>query len=64
LPYPLQLSAVSDVLRTASQGQDTRYMPMWAGQSVGNIHDLPGAAEIVARLVRESRDVLDRMREL
>lgn len=64
LPYPLQLTAVSDILRKAIQEQDPRYMPMWAGQGVSNIHDLPGAAEVVARLVRESREALDRMRTL
>jgi len=31
---------------------------MHAGQSVGLIHDLPGAAEVVETLVREARAAL------
>jgi hypothetical protein len=31
------------------------YYPMYAGQSVGVIHDLPGAGEVVARIMEEAR---------
>jgi hypothetical protein len=31
---------------------------MYAGQSVGLIHNLPGAAEVVETIVREARDIL------
>jgi hypothetical protein len=31
---------------------------MWAGQSVGLIHNLPGAAEVVELTIREARAVL------
>ena len=31
---------------------------MHAGQSVGMVHDLPGAAEVVETLVREARAAL------
>ena len=33
-------------------------MPMWSGQSVGLIRDLPGAAEVVESIVREARAIL------
>jgi hypothetical protein len=38
--------------------QNREYFPMYAGQSVGMVHDLPGAAEIVETLVREARAAL------
>lgn len=31
---------------------------MWAGQSVGLIHNLPGAAEVVEMTIREARALL------
>ena len=31
---------------------------MWAGQSVGLIHDLPGAGDIVRNIAREAHAVL------
>jgi hypothetical protein len=34
---------------------------MYAGQSVGVIRDLPGAAEVVAAIVDEARAVLTRL---
>jgi hypothetical protein len=36
---------------------------MMTGQSVGLIRDLPGAAEVVAAIVREARAVLGRLGE-
>jgi hypothetical protein len=37
---------------------------MPTGQSVGLVHDLPGAAEVVERIVREARAVLDALARL
>jgi NAD(P)H-dependent flavin oxidoreductase YrpB (nitropropane dioxygenase family) len=34
---------------------------MPTGQSVGLIHDLPGAGEVVERVISEARAVLDRL---
>ena len=36
---------------------------MWSGQSVGLIHDLPGAGEVVETIVDEARSVLEGLRE-
>jgi hypothetical protein len=36
---------------------------MWAGQGIGMIHDVPGAADIVAGLVAEARAALDALGE-
>ena len=38
--------------------KDGEHFPMWAGQSVGLIHDLPGAADVVRAVVDETRAVL------
>jgi hypothetical protein len=37
---------------------DGEHYPMWSGQSVGLIHDLPGAGEVVEAIIREARQVL------
>lgn len=58
LPALLQTSAAQDIFAAATQQQDTDYVPMATGQSVGLIHDLPGAAEVVEAVVREARTVL------
>jgi NAD(P)H-dependent flavin oxidoreductase YrpB (nitropropane dioxygenase family) len=35
------------------------YIPMWAGQGVGLIHNLPGAGEVVEAIIREARAALE-----
>jgi nitronate monooxygenase len=58
LPPLLQRNAAADVYAASARRQDGSYMPLWSGQSVGLIHDLPGAAEVVEAIVREARAVL------
>jgi nitronate monooxygenase len=58
LPSLLQRTAAADVFAASAKQGDPAYYPMWAGQSVGLIHDLPGAAEVIDGLVREARGVL------
>ena len=58
LPPLLQRNAAADIYAAASARQDGSYLPMWSGQSVGLIHDLPGAAEVVESIVSEARAVL------
>ena len=58
LPYPLQYAAANDLFREARERDDARFLPMWAGQSAGTIHDIPGAGEVVALLVKEAIAVL------
>jgi hypothetical protein len=38
----------------AAERRDAEYYPMWAGQRIGVIRDLPAAADVIAALVRES----------
>lgn len=61
LPPLLQRNAANDVYVAALERNESGYYPMWSGQSVGLIHDLPGAAEVVETLVREARAVLARL---
>ncbi len=58
LPALLQSSAAQDIYAAATKQQDREYLPIHAGQSVGMVHDLPGAAEVVETLVRETRAAL------
>jgi nitronate monooxygenase len=58
LPPHVQRLAASDVYVAALKQGEAAYYPMMAGQSVGLIDDLPGAAEVVETIVREAREVL------
>lgn len=58
-PALLQSRAAQDVFGHAASQTDPEWFPMPTGQSVGLVHDLPGAAEVVQRIVREARAVLD-----
>lgn len=58
LPPLLQRSAASDIYAQAAKQQDGEFSAMWAGQSIGLIHDLPGAGDVVHAIVREARQVL------
>lgn len=58
LPPLVQRNAAQDVYAAAAARQDGEYFPMWSGQSVGLIHDLPGAGEVVEAIIREARAVI------
>jgi nitronate monooxygenase len=58
LPPLLQRSAANDVFMAALKQGDGEHYPLWSGQSVGLIRDLPGAAEVVEAIVREAHAVL------
>ncbi len=57
-PALVQRQAAQDIYAAAQARRDGEYFPMWSGQSVGLIHDLPGAGEVVEAVVREARAVL------
>ena len=61
LPGLLQSSLQQDIWAKAASEQNADYFPMYAGQSVGVIRDLPGAAEVVAAIVKEANVVLGRL---
>ena len=61
LPPHVQRNAAGDVYVASLKQSLPDYYPMMAGQSVGLINDLPGAGEVVERIVREAREVLKRI---
>ncbi|MGC1613210.1 MAG: DUF561 domain-containing protein [Candidatus Acidiferrum sp.] len=63
LPFPLQ-NGLTRPLRTAAAKQDrTEYLSLWAGQGV-RLARRQSAADLVARLVRETRIALDHLQSL
>ncbi len=63
-PALLQSRAAQDIFGHAARMADPAWFPMPTGQSVGLVHDLPGAAEVVERIAREARVVLDALGRL
>ena len=61
LPPLHQKRAAQDILDEAKRRGDARYFHMWAGQSAGLVHDIPGAAEVVERLATETTRALARV---
>lgn len=57
-PTLVQSRAAQDIFTHAVKRADPAWFPMPTGQSVGLIRDLPGAAEVVERIVGEAREVL------
>ena len=62
LPGFIQGSAARDVIAEADRRRDPEYYPMWAGQSVGLIRDVPGASDVVQRLIVEAREAARALR--
>jgi nitronate monooxygenase len=61
LPVHVQTRFAPDIFEHAARLQDAAWLPLATGQSVGLVHDLPGAAEVVERVVREARAALARL---
>jgi nitronate monooxygenase len=59
LPPLVQASAANDIFAAAARLEEREYFPLWSGQSVGLIRDLPSAGEVVHAIVREAAQVLD-----
>jgi nitronate monooxygenase len=57
LPGLLQAALEQDIWTAAVRRNDGEYFPMFAGQSVGIIHELPGAAEVVRTIVEQAEAV-------
>ena len=58
LPPLLQSRAAMDIYAASTKQESGEYFAMHAGQSLGLIHNLPGAGEVVREIVREARAVL------
>jgi nitronate monooxygenase len=61
LPPLAQRNAAQDVYAAAFRKGDREHFPMLAGQSLGIIRDLPGAADVVRSIVEEAEHVLARL---
>jgi nitronate monooxygenase len=64
LPALIQSRAAQDIFGHAGKQAMAEWFPMATGQSVGLVHDVPGAAEVVERIVREARAVLEALGRL
>jgi len=61
LPVHVQTRFAQDIFDHAGTQQDSAWLPVPSGQSVGLVHDLPGAAEVVERIMREAHAALARL---
>jgi nitronate monooxygenase len=61
LPPMLQRVAAQDVYDHAAKSGDAEHSPMLAGQSLGLIHDLPSAEDVVRSLVSSAEQLRDRL---
>lgn len=57
LPYPAQHRLTANLRRAAGPRQKAELLALWAGQNAASARAMP-AAEVVARLVRETNEVL------
>lgn len=58
LPFPAQFLVNSDVFRLGESGHDPEHLPLWGGQVIGRIADLPWAGDVVTDTVRGAVDLL------
>lgn len=58
LPPFVQFIAGEDINQAAVTQQNGEYFPMYAGQGIGSIHNMPSAAEVVDTIVREAQTIM------
>jgi nitronate monooxygenase len=58
LPFPSQYIANADVFAAAARADDAELLPLWAGQSIGRLQDLPWAADVVSETIRQAHDLV------
>jgi nitronate monooxygenase len=61
LPVHIQTRFAQDIFDYAAKQEDPAWLPLATGQSAGLVHDLPAAAEVIERIVREAHAVLERL---
>jgi len=61
LPGLLQSAAGKDLFGAAKKAHDDQLQPLYAGSGVGALNDIPGAGEVVHRIVAEAHASLDRL---
>lgn len=58
LPFPWHYVNATDIYREAAAQGNAEYFSMWGGQSIGLIHNLPSAAEVIETTIHEARVLL------
>jgi nitronate monooxygenase len=61
LPALIHYHAAQDIYTAAVSRGDGDNFPLYSGQGIGLIHDMPGAAEVVGRIVEEAREAMARL---
>lgn len=61
LPALIHFHAAQDIYGAAVSKGNGDYFPLYSGQGLGLIHDLPGAAEVVGRIVEEARAAMAKL---
>lgn len=61
LPGLLQAAAGKDLFGAAKKTGDDQLQPLYAGAGVAAMHDVPGAGEVVDRIMAEARICLDKL---
>ena len=61
LGQPTELRKFGNLVPMAGAGGDFEEMPLLAGEGVGLVRDVPGAADVVARMTREAKAALSRV---
>ncbi len=60
LPGLLQAAAGADLFGAARRADDPEFQPLYAGAAVGQLRDVPTAADVVATIVSDARRILSR----
>lgn len=58
LPFPSQLLANADVRAAATDQDDAEHLPLWSGQAVGHIDDLPWAREVITDTIAQAHALI------
>src|SRR5437667_190027 len=64
LPGLLPAALEQDIWAAASKENRPDYFPLYAGQSVGVIRDLPGAGDVVGAIVAEAKSTLTQLADI
>jgi nitronate monooxygenase len=62
LPGLLQAAQQQDIWAKAASEGNADYFPLFAGQSIGVIRDVPRAGDVVASIVEEANGIMQRLR--
>jgi nitronate monooxygenase len=58
LPFPAQYILNAEIFGVGESTGDPDHLPLWGGQAIGRIGDLPWAGDVVAETARQAADLL------